>query len=65
MKLITYVFIRKQKATNPEYGCAFAEDAMEWLAKCQKYDDGIYHILNVLPVTDEQFEKWNCRLKGM
>jgi hypothetical protein len=46
------------------YGCDITEDPAEWIWETQQYEE-TYILLNALPITEEQAERFDGTLKGM
>jgi hypothetical protein len=61
--LISYVYDRPGYADN-RYGCDVTEDPAEWIWEAQQYEC-TFTLLNALPITDEQAERFDGCLKGM
>ncbi|AOK33929.1 hypothetical protein [Burkholderia cenocepacia] len=59
--LITYV---AEFRGDSQHGMDITENPLEWLAECQQNKE-TYFIVNSIPITDEQAEKYNGEFKGM
>ena len=59
--LVTYV---AEFRGQSQYGMDITGDPLEWLAECQQYKE-TYFIVNSMPITDDQAEKYNGEFKGM
>ena len=59
--LITYVAVYQGQQ---QYGMDTTEDQLQWLEDTQEYKE-TYFIVNSIPITKEQVEKYHGALKGM
>lgn len=64
MFLITYVY-KNVRETNYSFHYQVVKSVESWIDKTQEYDDGQYILINLLPISKEQAEKWDGSLHGM
>jgi len=62
--LISYACCNRPGYTDAMYGCDVTDDPAEWIWEVQEFD-ATYILLNALPITEEQAERFDGELKGM
>jgi len=62
--LISYVYSGYNDPHN-SFNYSIVNSIEAFIDEVEAYDDGKYIVLNILPITPEQYEKWDGALNGM